>query len=179
MTKIAVLVGSLQEKSFNKMLAKNLELVAPEGVEFEYIDINLPLLNQDLEVNFPTEVSQAKATVEAADGVLFVTPEYNHNIPGALKNAIDWISRPYADNSFAGKPAGIVGASPTPGGTRNVQPKLRDLLNYLQLNVLEQPEVYIATAHEVFDENDAANDDVKQRLTSYMQAFSSWIHSEK
>ncbi len=113
MTKIAVLVGSLRDGSMNKMLAKNLEALAPEGTEFEYADLNLPLFNEDIEPNFPQEAQAAKDVVERADGVLFVTPEYNRGVPGVLKNAIDWLSRPWGQNSFAGKPAGIVGATPS------------------------------------------------------------------
>ncbi|HEU0266498.1 MAG TPA: NAD(P)H-dependent oxidoreductase, partial [Candidatus Saccharimonadaceae bacterium] len=90
MTKIAVFVGSLRADSFNKKLAKSLEALAPEGVEFDYIDLNLPLFNQDLEENYPPEAQKVKDQVEAADGVLFVTPEYNRSVPGVLKNAIDW-----------------------------------------------------------------------------------------
>lgn len=177
MAKIAVFVGSLQTKSYNKMLAKDLIEVAPDELEFEYIDINLPLLNQDLEVDFPAEVTAVKTAVKAADGVLFVTPEYNHNIPGVLKNALDWVTRPSGDNSFASKPAGIVGASPSQTGTRNVQPLLRGLLTYLQMDVMESPEIYIAEAGKYFDDDGTVGEELKQDFMNYMQAFTDWVHT--
>lgn len=178
MTRIAVLVGSLQEKSFNKLLAKNLEAVAPDGVEFVYVDIHLPLFNQDLEASFPAEAQAAKDIVEGADGVLFVTPEYNRSIPGVLKNAIDWISRPWGKNSFAGKPAGIVGATPGVVGTAVAQADLRHILVYLGVKLLGQPEIYVADASGVFDENGQANETTRQYLESYMAAFTAHIKTE-
>lgn len=179
MTKIAVFVGSLQEKSFNKMLAKNLEAVAPEGVEFDYVDIStLPLFNQDLEAEFPTPAQAMKDIVEAADGVLFVTPEYNRSIPGVLKNAIDWASRPWGSNSFAGKPAGLVGATISPVGTAVAQADLRHIMVYLNVKLLGQPEVYFASAHGLFDENGIVIDEKKAELEAYMKAFTDWVIAE-
>lgn len=179
MTKIAVFVGSLQEGSFNKKLAKNLETLAPEGVEFNYVDINLPLFNQDLESDFPSEARAAKDIVEAADGVLFVTPEYNRGVPGVLKNAIDWTSRPWGDNSFAGKPAGIVGASPSPVGTAVAQADLRHIAAYLGTKLLGQPEVYLADAHEHFDEQGTIVEGSKESLKNYIDTFCTWVENEK
>src|SRR5215470_13687485 len=100
MTTIAVFVGSLRDGSLNKKLAKNLEELAPKGTTFDYVDLNLPLYNSDDEAAFPAAATTAKKKVEAADAVLIVTPEYNRSIPGVLKNAIDWISRPWGQNSF-------------------------------------------------------------------------------
>ncbi|HET8884106.1 MAG TPA: NAD(P)H-dependent oxidoreductase [Candidatus Saccharimonadales bacterium] len=179
MAKIAVFVGSLQEGSFNKKLAKNLEILVPEGVEFNYVDINLPLFNQDLEADFPAAAQAAKDIVEAADGVLFVTPEYNRSIPGVLKNAIDWTSRPWGSNSFAGKPAGIVGASPSPVGTAVAQGDLRHIAAYLGTKLLGQPEVYLANAHEHFDEKGTIVDSSKELLQDYIDTFSAWVENEK
>ena len=179
MTKIAVFVGSLQEKSFNKMLAKNLEALAPEGVEFNYVDINLPLFNQELEADFPAEAKTAKDIVEAADGVLFVTPEYNRSIPGVLKNAIDWTSRPWGSNSFAGKPAGIVGASPSPVGTAVAQGDLRHIAAYLGTVLLGQPEIYLASAHEHFDADGKIVDGSRELLQEYISTFCTWVENKK
>jgi chromate reductase len=179
MTKVAVLVGSLQEKSFNKLLAKNLEELAPEGMQFEYIDLNLPLFNQDLEENFPVDAQKAKDIIEASDGVLFVTPEYNRSIPGVLKNAIDWISRPWGHNSFAGKPAGIVGATPSVVGTAVAQADLRHIVVYLGVKLLGQPEVYIANAHTMFDENGKIVEDARDSLKAYIDTFAQWIQDEE
>lgn len=180
MTKIAVFVGSLQEKSFNKLLAKNIESLAPEGVEFDYVDIgSLPLFNQDLEPNFPIEATSAKDKVLAADGVLFVTPEYNRSIPGVLKNAIDWTSRPWGHNSFAGKPTGIIGASPGPIGTAVAQSDLRHIAGFLAVKLLGQPELYLANAHTHFDESGVILDSSKELLQTYIVKYIQWVEDEK
>lgn len=180
MTKIAVFVGSLQQKSFNKMLAKNLEALAPEGTEFDYVDIaSLPLFNQDLEADFPAAAQAAKDKVAAADGVLFVTPEYNRSIPGVLKNAIDWASRPWGANSFNGKPTGIVGASPSPVGTAVAQSDLRHIGGFLNVKLMGQPELYLADAHEHFDESGDVVEASREYLQSYITAFAQWVDAEK
>lgn len=177
MTTIAVLVGSLQEKSFNKRLAKTLESLAPDGMVFRYVDINLPLYNQDLETNYPTSARAIKDTIEHADGVLIVTPEYNRGIPGVLKNAIDWASRPYGKNSFAGKPTGVVGISPTPIGTAMAQASLRPVLSHLDTKQLGQPEIYVANAtNDMFDENGILTDERwRKNLQTYMTVFADWV----
>lgn len=178
MTKIAVFVGSLQEKSVNKMLAKNLEAVAPEGVEFEYVDIaSLPLFNQDLEADFPAEATNMKNIVEAADGVLLVTPEYNRSIPGVLKNAIDWTSRPWGSNSFNGKSAGIVGATISPVGTAAAQAELRQITAYLGTKLMGQPEVYLSVTSDTFNDAGEVNDSWRESLTAYMEAFTAHVQT--
>src|SRR5664279_1060122 len=159
MTKIAVFVGSIREKSFNKTLAANLEKLAGDGVEFDYINVGgLPLFNEDLEPDFPAVAQTAKDQVESADGVLIVTPEYNRSAPGVLKNAIDWTSRPWGHNSFTGKPTGIVGASVGPIGTAVAQADLRHIMAYLGTKLMAQPELYVGTAHEYFDEKGVVTD---------------------
>jgi chromate reductase len=180
MTRIAVIVGSLRKDSINKNLAKNLEQLAPEGVTFDYIDINLPLFNQDLEADYPAEAKAAKDIVEAADGVLFVTPEYNRSTPGVLKNAIDWISRPWGSNSFAGKPVGVVGASIGPVGTAIAQSDMRHILAFLETKQMGQPEVYVANASDVFDEAGKLTDErwVKN-VQNYIDTFAAWVEKEK
>jgi chromate reductase len=179
MTKIAVYVGSLQEKSFNKNLAKNLESLAGDDIEFNYVDINLPLFNQDLEANYPPEAQKVKDIVEAADGVLFVTPEYNRSIPGVLKNAIDWTSRPWGANSFAGKPVGIIGASISPVGTAVAQADLRHIVAFLQMKLMGQPEVYMV-ANGLFDESGQLTDEHwRDNLKKYIDALVVWIEAEK
>lgn len=177
MTRIAVLVGSLRKKSYNQALAKALEAVAPEGAEFEYLDLaTLPLFNEDLEVDFPKEVQVVKDTITAADGVLFVTPEYNRSVSSVLKNAIDWASRPYGKSAFQGKPAGIVGASIVATGTAAAQAELRNIAVYLEMKVMGAPEIYMANAYEVFDE---AGNLVSQRweknFREYIKAFEEWV----
>ncbi len=180
MIKIAVFVGSLQEKSLNKQLAHNLEKLAPENVKFEYVDIgNLPLFNQDLEANFPAEAQAMKDIVEAADGVLFVTPEYNRSIPGVLKNAIDWASRPWQHNSFNQKPTGIVGATGGPVGTAVAQSDLRHIGGFLNVKLMGQPELYFAGAHHKLDENGDVTEDSQEQLQTYINAFVAWVEKEK
>ncbi len=180
MTKIAVFVGSLQQKSFNKLLAKNIEKLAPAGTEFDYIDLgSFPLFNQDLEADFPAAVQAAKDAVEAADGVLFVTPEYNRSLPGVLKNAIDWVSRPWGKNSFAGKPAGIVGASPSPLGTAVAQADLRHILVYLNVKLMGQPELYLMHATAAFDANGEVVEASREHLQNYIDKYMKWVDAEK
>lgn len=180
MTKIAVFVGSLQQHSLNKKLAQNLERLAPEGVEFDYVDIGaLPLFNQDLEPNYPTEAQAAKDRVLAADGVLFVTPEYNRSIPGVLKNAIDWVSRPWGHNSFDGKPVGIVGATIGPVGTAVAQSDLRHIAGYLNTKLMGQPELYLATAGNKFDTDGKIEAESVELLQTYITAFAEWVNKEK
>lgn len=180
MTKIAVFVGSLQQNSLNKKLARAMEELAPASMEFEYININLPLFNQDLEGDFPAEAKAVKEKVEAADGVLFITPEYNRSLPGVLKNAIDWASRPWGTNSFAGKPAGIVGASVSPTGTTFAQASMRQIAAFLEMKMMGQPEVYVGLAQDIFDENGALTDERwRKNLAAYMEAFATWVDAQK
>lgn len=176
MTKLAVFVGSLRENSSNGMLAKALESAAPE-VTFTYIDIRFPLYNEDIEaVGVPPEVQSAKEIVEVADGVLFITPEYNRSVPGVLKNAIDWISRPYGQSSFAGKPVGIVGSSVGPVGTAVAQSELRHIMLFQNAKVMGQPEIYVANANDVFGEDDTVLSERWQKnFKQYMDAFMAWI----
>ena len=126
---IAVIVGSLRNDSSNKQLARAIQAVAPPDFAFRRLEIgNLPLYNQDDDAAPDTSVRRFKAEVLAADGVIFVTPEYNRSIPGVLKNALDHASRPYGKSVWAGKPAGIIGLSPGPIGTALAQQHLRSIL---------------------------------------------------
>jgi len=181
MTRIAVFVGSLREESINKYLAKNLERLAPEGTEFNFVNLNLPLFNQDVEAsNYPADAQAGKDIVEVADGVLFVTPEYNRSTPGVLKNAIDWISRPWGSNSFAGKPVGVVGASVGPVGTAIAQSDMRHILAFLETKQMGQPEIYVANATELFDEKGILTDERwLKNLQNYIDIFVAWVEKEK
>lgn len=172
MTAIAVFVGSIRENSSNGMLAKALKAAAPDVV-FNYIDINLPLYNEDVErTGMPLGVERAKEVVEAADGILFVTPEYNRSIPGVLKNAIDWVSRPYGQSSFANKPVGIVGSSVGPVGTAMAQADLRRIMLFQNAKVMGQPEVYVANTGEVFDEaGNVISERWRKNFHQFMEAF--------
>ncbi|MBW8836218.1 MAG: NAD(P)H-dependent oxidoreductase, partial [Burkholderia sp.] len=138
---IAVVVGSLRRESFNRQLAQAVISLAPPDFTFEFIDIgSLPLYSQEYDADFPEVARQLKQRVEAADGLLFVTPEYNRSIPGVLKNAIDWASRPYGKNSFNGKPTAGIGASGGAIGTAAAQQHLRSILVYLNVTLMGQPE---------------------------------------
>jgi chromate reductase len=178
MTKIAVLVGSLRIESINRALAKSLEALAPIGVSFIYPSLNLPLYRQELEEDLPAEVEALKITLEAADGVLIVTPEYNRSFPGVLKNAIDWASRPWGHNSFKDKPTGIVGASASQTGTAQAQSQLRSVMVYLETKLMGQPELYVNTTR-TFDKDNNILESSKDYLKSYISAFVSYIESNK
>jgi chromate reductase len=177
MTRIAVLVGSLRAESMNKMLAKNLEELAPEGTEFEYVDLNLPLYNDDMLAQYPEAAQAGKDIMHAADGILFVTPEYNRSVPGVLKNAIDWFSRPYGTGPFDGKPTGTVGVSSGHIGTAVAQAHLRDTLVYLNTKLLGQPEVYFSA--DMFDESGQVIGESREFLRRYATTFINWVTSEK
>lgn len=170
MTKIAVLVGSLSEASINKNLANRLAALAPEGVEFAFADLDLPLFNYELEGDFPAKAQELKDLVESADGVLFVTPEYNRSFSGVLKNAIDWASRPWGSNSFDGKPAGIIGASPSPLGTTQAQQQLRNVAVYLGTKLLGQPELYV-DATRAFNEDGSIAEGAQGLFQGYVDTL--------
>src|SRR3546814_10801201 len=163
-TKVAVFVGSLRKDSFNRKLAKAVEKLAPDDFEFTHVRIdNLPLYNQDFDADYPAEPARLKKDVEAADAVLFVTPEYNRAMPGVLKNAIDIASRPWGTNSFAGKPAGVLGISVGAIGTALAQQHLRNTLAYLDAPTLGQPEVFMQMKDGLLDDDgNIGNDDTRR-----------------
>jgi len=149
--RIGYLVGSLSASSVNRTLAEALIRLAPDDLTFTEIPIgDLPLYNRDLDDDFPPPALALKAGIEASDGILIVSPEYNRSIPGALKNAIDWGSRPWGHNSFARKPTGIIGASPGNIGTAVMQASMRSVLSFLDAPQLNAPEAYITFSPEVF-----------------------------
>lgn len=172
MTKIAVLVGSLRNASYNKALARTIEEVAPEGIEFIHGDISvLPLFNEDLEAEYPTEASNLKEVIRNADGLLIVTAEYNRGIPGVLKNAIDWVSRPWDGQPLKGKPVAIAGVSSGKIGTAVAQSHLRQMLVYLEARLMGQPEVYAGPSATVFDESGNADEKTRQHLEKFIGSF--------
>lgn len=175
--KIAVLVGSLRKESYNLKTAKELMAMAPESLSLELIDIsNLPMFNQDLEDNPPKEWVAFKEKIEAVDGFLFVTPEYNRSVPAVLKNAIDVGSRPYGDNSWDGKPAAIVSVSIGAISGFGANHHLRQSLTFINAPAMAQPEAYIGGAAALFnDKGELINDGTKDFLKSYMEAFEKWI----
>jgi len=175
MTNIAVLVGSLRQDSLNKKLARNLEELAPEGTRFTYVEVNLPLYNTDLEADFPAEVQAAKDVVTGADGVLIVTPEYNRSVPGVLKNAMDWMSRPYGKNAFDGKPLALAGASGGPVGTAVAQSDVRHVAGYLNMRLAGQPELYFNFANDKFDAEGKVVAEYSGQLENFMAKFVEFV----
>lgn len=144
--------GSIRKDSYNTNLLRAAQEVAGEGVHISIYDISkLPFYNQDEEALFPQEAIYLKEALEAADGVIFATPEYNRSIPGYLKNAIDWASRPYGKNSFKGKPVLVLGVSVAPTSAALAQYHLKQIMNYLDARVLGQPEFYMGSAIDKFD----------------------------
>lgn len=174
---IAVVVGSLRRDSINRKLAHALEQLAPADFSFKYLEIgDLPLYNQDNDPNPPEPVRRLKAEIAAAQGLLFVTPEYNRSVPGVLKNALDNASRPYGQNAWAGKPAGIVGGSIGTIGTAVAQQHLRGILAYLDVPTLGQPEVYLFVKEGLFDEaGNIVSDGTRKFLADWMERYAAWV----
>ncbi len=177
MYKIAVVVGSLRRESLNHKFAEALERLGRSRFAFDYVDIgDLPIYNEDLWQNPPASVLRLKRAIESADAVLFVTPEFNRSIPAALKNAIEWASRPYGQNSWGGKPASIVGTSPGALGTALAQAQLRGIAVHLDMIVLGQPEVFFQSRPGLIDENNEVTDDTtREFLEAYLARFAEFI----
>jgi chromate reductase len=171
--KVGYFVGSLSATSINRELARALISVAPEDLEFSEIPIrDLPLYSPDYDADFPPEAVALKDALHRAQAVLFVTPEYNRSIPGALKNAIDWASRPWGKNSFDHIPAAVIGASVGQIGTALAQQSLRAVLSFCNARQMTAPEAYIQYTPEIFPGEGEVTDDVtKAFLTSYMAGF--------
>jgi chromate reductase len=174
--KIAVLVGSLRKASFNRQLATAVARLAPEGFAFEQLEIgDLPLYNQDDDGQPAPSVQRLKAAIKASQGLLFVTPEYNRSIPGVLKNAIDHASRPYGQSAWAGKPAGVLGASVGAIGTAMAQQHLRNVLAYLDVPTLGQPEAFIHAKEGLFDGDGNIGAGSRDFLQGWMDAYVAWV----
>lgn len=174
---IAVLVGSLRRESYNRQLANALQRLAPAEFTFQQVRIDdLPHYSQDDDAHPAETVQQFKSRIAAADGVLFVTPEYNRSVPGVLKNAIDHASRPYGQSVWQGKPAGVIGASIGAPGTSMAQQHLRNILAYLDMPTLGQPEVFLCVKEGFFDSTGGiANADTKRFLQAWMDRYTAWV----
>jgi chromate reductase len=174
---IAVLVGSLRRESFNRRLAHAVAKLAPAEFSFKELKIDdLPLYNQDDDANQAAPVKRLKSEIQASQGVIFVTPEYNRSLPGVIKNAIDHASRPYGQNAWAGKPAGIIGASIGSIGTAVAQQHLRGVLGYLDVPTMGQPEVFLRVNDKFFDAaGDIADADKKKFLQGWMTKYAAWV----
>ena len=174
---IAMVVGSLRQDSYNRKLAQALTKMAPPEFSFDFVEIgDLPPYNQDDDANQAEQVKRMKQQIAAAQGVIFVTPEYNRSIPGVLKNALDHGSRPYGQNVWAGKPAGVIGASMGAIGTALAQQHLRNIISYLDMPTLTAPEAYLK-----FDDNtvDAdfqfTNAGTQKFVQGWVDAYVAWV----
>jgi chromate reductase, NAD(P)H dehydrogenase (quinone) len=176
---VAVLVGSLRKDSFNRKMAHALASLAPDTLKLEIVEIGgLALYNQDDDV--PGKVPAAwlvlRDRVTAADAVLFVTPEYNRSVPGVLKNAIDVASRPYGQSAFDGKPGAVVSVSPGAIGGFGANHHLRQMMVFLNVPMLQQPEAYVGGAANLFDDKGSlTNPGTREFLGKFIQAFAAWI----
>ena len=171
--KVGYFVGSLSSTSINRVLSKALIRLAPDDLEFSEIPIgNLPLYSPDFDNDYPPEARALKASIAAVDAILFVTPEYNRSIPGALKNAIDWASRPWGRNSFEHIPAAVIGASVGQIGTAMGQQSLRGVLSFCNARQMTSPEAYIHFSHDVFaDDGEVRDESTAAFLRAYMAEF--------
>lgn len=174
--RIAVVVGSLRKDSFNRALAVALPRLGPADFTFEQVEIGtLPLYNQDDDGNPTDAVRQLKSQIGQAQGLVFVTPEYNRSIPGVLKNALDHASRPYGENAWAGKPAGVIGVSVGAIGTALAQQHLRNVLAYLDVPTMAQPEAFIQAKPGLFDGQGNVGPDSKAFLQGWMDRYTEWV----
>ena len=177
MKKVAVIVGSLRRDSVNLHLAQALAKLAEGQLAFDFVDLSaVPLYNDDLWTDPPAPVLALKQAVADADGVLFVTPEYNRSVPAALKNAIDVGSRPYGKSVWSGKPGAVVSVSPGALGAFGANHHLRQSLVFLDVPTLQQPEAYLGGAANWFDKAGELKDDgVRSFMTKFMEAYAAWV----
>jgi chromate reductase, NAD(P)H dehydrogenase (quinone) len=175
--KVGYIVGSLATASVNRKLAKALIRLAPPELEFVEIPIkDLPLYSYDYDAHYPAAGRALKHALESVDAVLFVTPEYNRSIPGGLKNAIDWASRPAGQNSFTGKPSAVIGASPGKLGTALAQQSLRAVLGYCDSPQMNAPEAYVhVTPGLLTDDGDVTDASTAQFLQGFVADFQAFI----
>lgn len=176
-TRIGVVIGSIRKDSINRKLALALARLAPQDWTLEHIRIDdLPPYNQDLEGHPHESVKRLKTEIARSHGIIFVTPEYNRSIPGVLKNAIDHASRPYGQSAWAGKPAGIIGASGGAIGTALAQQHLRNIAAYLDMPTLNQPEAFIQFKEGLIDERgNIGVDATRQFLQKWMDGYVAWV----
>jgi chromate reductase, NAD(P)H dehydrogenase (quinone) len=173
---IGVVVGSLRRDSFNRKLAQALAKIAPVDVTFKTIEIgDLPLYNQDDDAKPAEAVKRLKAEVSGSQGLLFVTPEYNRSIPGVLKNALDHASRPYGQSVWKGKPAGVIGVSVGAIGTSLAQQHLRNILAYLDVPTLGQPEAFLQASDDLFKADGSIGDKSAKFVQQWMDAYVAWV----
>lgn len=174
--KVLGISGSLRSKSFNSALLRVAASVAPDGIDVDIADIHdIPLYDEDVyATGFPASVDHLRERIRAADALLIATPEYNYSIPGVLKNAIDWASRP-PEQPFDGKPVALIGASAGAAGTARAQYHLRQVFVFLNGHIINRPELMIPAAHNVFDEDGNLPDDsLRERIAATLSALADW-----
>lgn len=175
---VAVIVGSLRKESVSRKAALALAKLAPSNLNLEIVEIgDLPLYNEDVEAaGAPASWSRLREELRQSDAVLFITPEYNRSVPGALKNAIDVGSRPYGDSAWSGKPAAVLSLSPGAVGAFGANHHLRQSLVFLDMPILQQPEAYVGNAFSLFDDDGEFNSDsTRDFFESFIGAFADWI----
>ncbi|MEJ7588033.1 MAG: NAD(P)H-dependent oxidoreductase [Ferruginibacter sp.] len=177
--KIAVIVGSLRKESYNLKTAKALMALLPESLSFQILNIaDLPMFNEDLEATPPNEWVVFREQILAADGLLFLTPEYNRSVPGVLKNALDVGSRPYGKNSWDGKPGAVISVSIGNISGFGANHHLRQSLVFVNVPTMAQPEAYIGGAPALFDESgNLTNESTKKFLGTFIAAFQKWVET--
>ena len=170
------IAGSLRRASYNRGALRAAQQLASADTRIEIFDLaGIPVFNQDEDAQPPQKVADFKARIRAADAILFVTPEYNYSIPGVLKNAIDWASRPYGDSAWDGKPVAVMGASVGTLGTARAQYHLRQMFVFLNMYPLNKPEVMIANAAQRFDaQGDLTDQDTKNHIQKLLQSLAAW-----
>jgi chromate reductase len=174
--RILGIAGSLRRRSYNRAALRAATELVPEGASVEVFELDgIPGFSEDDEQNPPAKVAELKRRIREADAILFVTPEYNYSIPGVLKNAIDWASRPYGDSAWNGKPAAIMGASVGAIGTARAQYHLRQVMVFLNMFPINQPEVMIGNASQRFDEEGNLTDEqTKEFIRQLLQNLVEW-----
>jgi chromate reductase, NAD(P)H dehydrogenase (quinone) len=176
--RIATLVGSLRKASFSKKLATQLQVIVPSGLALDIVEIgDLPFFNQDLDAAPPAPWVAFREAIAKADGVLFITPEYNRSVPAVIKNAIDVGSRPYGKSVWNGKPGGIISIAPGALGAFGANHHLRQSLVFLNVPALQQPEAYIGNAENIFTEDGEFVPLTKEFLEKYLQTFQRWVET--
>jgi chromate reductase len=170
------IIGSLREGSYNKALMRNALDIKPENVEIEVIDLrDIPPFNQDLELQPPQAVKDLKAKIKNSDAILIASPEYNYSIPGVLKNAIDWASRPFAENPFDSKPVAVISASTGKLGGARMQYHLRQTFIFLNMYPLNRPEFMLPNAKDCFDnDGNLTDEETRKRLRQLLEALVQW-----
>jgi chromate reductase len=174
---VAVIVGSLRKESLSRKLANAMAGLAPPPLALQLVEIGeLPLFNQDWEASPPPVVTEFKQRIQAADALLFVTPEYNRSVPGVLKNAIDVGSRPYGQSAWGGKPGAVVSVSPGAIGAFGANHHLRQSMVFLDVPMMAQPEAYVGGAGKLFDEQGRiAVDDTREFVRKFLDSFAGWV----